>query len=113
MRKIEFARIAVAALALLAQRQGDAFGLGIAADELKDFLRARASVPHWRSFVGKLETVVPGGRTSLSKALDDLAEIVPRRSMIVIESEFYEEPNILQDNLRIVRHVNQHLIVLH
>lgn len=46
MRKLEFARIAIAALALIAQRQGDAFGLGIAGVELQDFLRARSSVAH-------------------------------------------------------------------
>src|SRR5450432_76585 len=42
-RKIEFARIVLAALGLLAQRQRDAVGLALAAGGLKDFMRARSS----------------------------------------------------------------------
>lgn len=113
MRKIEFARIVIAALALLAQRQGDAFGLGIAGAELKEFLRARSTVSHWRSFVGKLETVIPDGQTSLGQALEDLAKVVPPRSMIVIASDFYEEPKLLEAALRRLRYDHHDLIGLH
>ncbi len=113
LRKIEFARIALAALALLAQRQGDAFGLGIVGTELAEFMRARSSVPHWRSFVGKLETVVPSGETSLAKALTDLAEVVPRRSMIVIASDFYEDLPALEAALRRLRYDHHEPIGLH
>ena len=42
MNKMDFARLALAGIAALAQRQGDAFGLGVAGTELEDFLRARA-----------------------------------------------------------------------
>lgn len=113
LRKIEFARIALAALALLAQRQGDAFGLGIVGAELRDFLRARASAAHWRTFVGRLEMIAPGGQTSLAKALDDLAEVVPARSMIVIASDFYEEQNLLEAALRRLRYDHHDILGLH
>lgn len=112
LRKIEFARILIAALALIAQRQGDAFGLGIADTELSDFLAARASSSHWRSYVGKLETVVPGGTTSLAKSLEDLAEVIPSRSMVVVASDFYEDLDRLQSALRRLRHDHQEVIAL-
>ncbi len=111
--KIEFARIALAALALLAQRQGDAFGLGIIGVELKEFLRARSSAPHWRLFVGKLETVAPGGQTSLSKALGDLAEVIPPRSMVVVASDFYEDIPALEPAMRRLRYDHHEVIGLH
>ena len=113
MRKIEFARIVLAAVAVLAQRQGDAFGLGIAGVELSDFLRARSSAPHWRSFIGKLEIVTPAGKTSLAASLHDLAEVVPPRSMIVIASDFYEETPRLENAIRRLRYDHHDLIGAH
>jgi len=113
MRKIEYARICVAAIASLAQRQGDAFGLGIAGENLREFLRARASVPHWRTFIGRLQAITHGGGTSLANSLEELAEVVPPRSMIVIASDFYEESKPLEAALGRLRFDHHEIIGLH
>ena len=113
LSKAEFARIILAALGLLAQRQGDAFGLGLAGRELTDFLRARASVPHWRTFVGRLDVVKTGGSTALARSLEDLAELIPPRSMVAIASDFYEETPRLEAALRRLRYDRHDLLGLH
>lgn len=113
MSKIEFARLALAALGLVAQRQRDAFGLALAGPELTDFLRPKASIAHWRTFVGKLETVRPGGRTSLAKTLESLAELIPARSMVIIASDFYDDLETLEPALRRLRYDHHDLIGLH
>lgn len=113
LTKVEYARVALAAIALLAHRQGDAFGLGIAGTELADFLRARSAASHWRSFVGRLEIVRTGGATNLAKALEDLAEVVPRRSMIVVASDFYEDLGRLEPALSRLRYDHHDLVGLH
>jgi uncharacterized protein (DUF58 family) len=113
LRKIEFARIALAAIALLAQRQGDAFGLGIATTDLRDFLGARSSIAHWKTFIGRLETVRPGGMTDLVKTLEALAEVIPPRSMVVVASDFYEDAERLQSAVRRLRYDHHDLIGLH
>ena len=112
LRKVEFARIALAAVGLLAFRQGDAFGLGIAGTNLRDFLRARASGPHWRTFTGRLEAASVGGATALAASLEALAEVLPPRSLVVIASDFYEESAPLQAALRRLRHERHDLIGL-
>ena len=112
-RKLEAARLALAAVALLAQRQGDAFGLGIAGARLTDFLRARSSVPHWRTFVGRLETVLPAGESSLARALEELAAVIPKRSLIVVASDFYEETTVLQGALHRLRYDHHEVTGLH
>ena len=113
MNKAEFARVLLAAMGLLAQRQGDAFGLGIVGPELRDFLRARSSLPHWRSFVGRLEGARIGGKTALAKSLEDLAEVLPRRSMVVIASDFYEDNAPLQAALQRLRYDHHEPVGLH
>ncbi len=88
MSKVEYARLVLAGLGLIAQRQRDAFGLAVAGKELVDYLPARSSVAHWRRFIGKLTVVNPREGTALGTALESLAELVPARSLIVIASDF-------------------------
>ena len=113
LRKAEFARLVLAAVGLLAQRQGDAFGLGVAGTELRDFLRARATASHWRSFVGRLEAAAIGGQTALARSLEDLAEVIPSRSLVIVASDFYEDSAPLQAALQRLRYDRHDLIGLH
>lgn len=110
--KLAHARLALAAVGLLAQRQGDAFGLAVVSDELHDHLRARSSLPHWRTFVGRLEGVEPRGQTRLAKGLEDLAELLPPRSLVVIASDFYEEDDRLEAALQRLRYDHHDLLAL-
>ena len=112
-RKIEYARIVLAALGLLAQRQRDAVGLAVAGPELTDFLRARSSQAHSRLFISRLEAVTPCGAASLAQSLETLAELAPPRSLIVIASDFYEEPERMAAALRRLRYDHHDLIGLH
>lgn len=111
--KLDFARLALAGIATLAQRQGDAFGLGIAASELVDFLRARSTSSHWQTFISRLQSISPEPQTALAAALQSLAEILPRRSLVVIASDFYEELPVLGSALNRLQYDGHDLIGLH
>lgn len=112
MNKLEFARLALAGIATLAQRQGDAFGFGVAGAELVDFLRARSSASHWQTFIGRMEQVQPQSRTALARALEALAEIIPARSLVIIASDFYEDMPALEAALNRLRYDGHDLIGL-
>lgn len=112
MNKLEFARLVLAGIATLAQRQGDAFGLGVAGTELVDFLRARSSDLHWRTFIGRLEHVPPQAQTGLGRTLETLAEVIPPRSLVVIASDFYEDLPALESALSRLRYDGHDLIGL-
>jgi uncharacterized protein (DUF58 family) len=99
MNKLEFARLALAGIATLAQRQGDAFGFGVAGADLADFLRAKSSASHWQTFIGRMEHFQPQTRTALARSLESLAEVIPSRSLVVIASDFYEDQPLLESAL--------------
>src|SRR5271156_1402772 len=84
LRKLDFARTVLAALGLLAMRQGDAFGLALIGLDLDDYLKPKASQAHWRSALGHLDSMPSGGPTGLAAGLTTLAEVLPRRSLVVI-----------------------------
>ena len=113
MPKIEYARMLLAALSLVAQRQRDAFGLALAGTELTDFLRARSSAGHWRTLIGKLEGVTVTRSASLCATLESLAELIPSRSLVVIASDFYDEMPRLRQALQRLRYDHHDLLALH
>ncbi len=112
MNKLDFARLALAGIATLAQRQGDAFGLGVAGVELVDFLRARSTASHWQTFIGRMEHFPPQKQTALARALEALAEVIPPRSLVVIASDFYEDLPALEAALSRLHYDGHDLIGL-
>ena len=113
LNKLDFARLALAGIAALAQRQGDAFGLGVAGAELTDFLPARSASAHWQNFISRLENYSPQRQTALGRSLESLAEIIPPRSLVVIASDFYEDLPVLESALNRLRYDGHDLIGLH
>lgn len=111
--KLQFAKMILASLSLLAHRQQDAFGLASMGEASLDFLPARSSLPHWRNCLGKLEDFQPGGTASLAETLTTLADLLPRRSMVIIAGDFYEDPEALEGALRRLHYDRHELIGLH
>jgi len=109
--KIDFARTVLAAMGLLALRQGDAFGLATIGTGLDDYLRPKASPAHWRTLLGKLDAMQTGGVTGLTQGLDQLAEVMPARSLVVIASDFYSAADSLAPVLRRLR-FDRHEVLL-
>ena len=112
LRKIDFVRTLLAALGLLAMRQGDAFGLALIGADLDDFLKPKSSQAHWRSALGRLDAMQSGGHTGLANGLTTLAEILPSRSLVVVASDFYEDNPALNAALRRLRFDNQEIMAL-
>ena len=112
LRKIDYARTLLAALGLLALRQSDAFGLALIGTDLDDYLKPKSSQAHWRSALGRLDSMQSGGVTGLANGLTTLAEVLPSRSLVVIASDFYEENEALNAALRRLRFDRQEIMAL-
>ena len=102
-----------AAIGLLAQRQGDAFGLAIIGEALDYFLKPKASQAHWKMTLARMDAIESGGLTGLAKGLTTLAEIIPKRSLVVIASDFYEDNTALNVALRRLRYDHHEIMALH
>ncbi len=113
LRKIDFARTLLAAVGLLALRQCDAFGLAVIGADLDDFLKPKASKSHWLTTLGRMDAMQTGGSTGLAKGLTTLAELLPRRSLVVIASDFYEDNPALNAALRRLHFDRQEIIAFH
>jgi len=80
---------------------------------LVDFLRARSTSSHWQTFISRLQSISPEPQTALATSLQSLAEILPKRSLVVIASDFYEELPALSSALNRLQYDGHDIIGLH
>jgi uncharacterized protein (DUF58 family) len=113
LSKIDYARTILGAIGLLALRQGDAFGMALVGENLSDYLKPKASQSHWRTALGKLDAMKTGGTTGLLPGLENLAELLPERSLVVIASDFYGDQGKLAEILRRFRFDRHEVMALH
>jgi uncharacterized protein (DUF58 family) len=89
--KLFYAATLAASLGFLAARQRDAVGFAAFDDSLREYLPPRSSWGHLNAIFLALERITAGGKTDLLAPLDRVAEVIPRRGMVVLISDFLEE----------------------
>lgn len=105
--KLDYGRRIAASLGYLAAQQGDAVGLSLAADQIIQNIPARRSAPHLKVIFDTLERAKAQGETHLPAILDELAETVRQRALVVVISDFFVDPVLLKrsfEHLRFRKH---------
>jgi uncharacterized protein (DUF58 family) len=111
--KLQYAQFLAASLAYLVGRQQDSVGL-VAFDELvHTHVPARNRTGHMQTIFGRLSLLEAGGETRLSESLHQLAELLTRRGIVVLISDFYEQPDRLQPAFQHLRFKGHDLIAFH
>ena len=96
--------IAAASLAHLVSTQGDAVGLMSAQNGKLVYLPARGGRPHLRSLIAKLDNLAPSGSWEPDRVIARGAELLNRRGLVVVISDFYDAEAETQRELRRVAH---------
>ena len=105
--KWSLAKRLVATLAYLAIGQGDAVGLSAIAGDVVADIPARRSPVHLSAICDTLDELEPQGETRLADLLHRSAETISSGAMVVVLSDFFEEPETLRgcfEHLRFRRH---------
>jgi uncharacterized protein (DUF58 family) len=97
--KAEYAATLAATLGYFLELQGDAIGLLTFADTIRDYLPARHRPGHLRQFMLTLEKQTTGAETHVEKALQRVAELIHKRGLFVIISDFLAPIGTLEKNL--------------
>lgn len=109
-RRFACARDLAAALAVLLDNGRDRVSLALLGDDLRALHAPSAGgcLP----LLEVLEGCSPGGGTGLGKALEALAERLPRRGLVLVLSDCLEHPADLARGLAHLRHRRQEVAVL-
>ncbi|MHA7634157.1 DUF58 domain-containing protein [Corallococcus sp. M7] len=91
MSKLEVAKTLAGALSYLLVRQQDAAGLAVMVGGAFKDVPPRASAGHLNVLLDTLEHTEAKGPTDLGSAADHLAEVLPRRSTVIVLSDLLDE----------------------
>ena len=111
--KLDYAKFLAASLAYLLNRQQDAVGMVAFDQKVHTHVPARNRTGHMRTIFGNLSLLQPGGETRLAESLHQLAEILTRRGIVVVISDFYDQPDRLQEAFQHLRFKGHDLVAFH
>jgi uncharacterized protein (DUF58 family) len=111
--KLRYAQFLAASLAYLLNRQQDSVGLVAFDQKVHTHVPARNRAGHMRTIFGHLSMLEAGGETKLAESLHQLAEILTRRGIVVVISDFYDEPDRLQAAFQHLRFKGHDLVAFH
>lgn len=95
--KLRYASVLAASLAHLASRQRDAVGLTLFADTIVEKFNARSSSDHLLQILHALVQPRNNSKAKTPSVLHEVAELIPRRGLVVLISDlFYESPELFQ-----------------
>jgi uncharacterized protein (DUF58 family) len=97
--KAEYSATLAATLAYFLYLQGDGVGLLTFEEQIRDYLPARHRTGHLRQLMHLLERPVSGSATNLSAPLKRIAEIVRKRALVVLISDFLAPLDRLEPDL--------------
>lgn len=109
--KLDYARFVLATLAHLAARQRDRVGFMTIVNDVVDHLPASAK--HRHSVLHALARSRAGGAGDLRAALAKAANLLGRRGIVVVVSDFYDEPARVLDALDELRARGHEVIAFH
>src|SRR5688572_24342930 len=98
--RFRYAAIVAAALGYLITTQGDAVGLMTMSNGRLAYIPARAGRPHLRSLIARIDRLEPAGTWDPERAISRGAELLKRRGVMIVISDFYDAEDATRREMR-------------
>jgi uncharacterized protein (DUF58 family) len=102
-----------AALSYLMIGQGDKAALGLFAETLRQYVPPGGTRGHLYNLISMLECVEPASTTGIAQALMECSSLVKRRGLLVVLSDFWDNPDQTFDALSRFLHRKFDVLLLH
>jgi uncharacterized protein (DUF58 family) len=113
-KKMDYARFIAASLFYLAIRnQRDAAGLIVFDDEVREYVRPSTRVGQLARLFAGLEQAEPRARTDFGKPLQHFQQLLHRRGIAIVISDFYEEPEKIVHAIEPLRFHGNDVVLFH
>jgi uncharacterized protein (DUF58 family) len=109
--KYDHATAIAATLSYMAIQQQDSVGLAIFDQVLSRYFKPSNSPAQWKLVVNELQQVPRWNKTNTGKILDQIAEKLTHRSLIVILSDFFDDLDGINQGLRHLRYKKHEIMV--
>jgi len=113
-KKMDYARFVAASLFYLAiHNQRDAAGLIVFDEQVRDIVRPSTRPGQLGSLFAALERAEPHARTDLAKPLHHFQELLHRRGIAIVISDFYEDPQSIVRAVEPLRYRGNEVVLFH
>ena len=111
--KLDYACFLTAALAYLMVKQGDKVSVALFDTKLAKQIPPGGTFPHLYEILNTLERQKAGERTSISRILQEVYPLYKRRGLLIVISDFLDEPEEIFRALNRYRHRHFEIILFH
>jgi uncharacterized protein (DUF58 family) len=114
LKKMDYARFIAASLFYLAiKNQRDAAGLIVFDDEVREYVRPSTRQGQLARLFAGLEQAEPRARTDFGKPLQHFQNLLHRRGIAIVISDFYEEPEKIVHAIEPLRFHGNDVVLFH
>jgi len=110
--KFDFARKLAASLAYLLMSQQDAVGLITFDSKVREIIPSRTKITHLHLMLEAMVKTTPGKDTSLAPVIESLAQRLKRRGLVILISDFFDDPTALLQSIGVLRKKGHEIIAL-
>jgi uncharacterized protein (DUF58 family) len=111
--KLDYARFVAASLCYMASGQRDAAGLIVFDDEVTTYVPPSTRQGQLFRLLHAIEKAEPGKRTDFSKPFIHFQNFLHRRGVVVVMSDFYEDPAVIVKTVEPLRHHGNEVVLFH
>ena len=112
LSKLEYAQHLAAGLAYVLIRQQDAVGFAAFDTRVNVLMTPKAQPAQLRRILMEIDRLAPGGETDAAAVMHEVAERVPRRSVVFVLSDLFGNPDAIINALHHFRFRYDEVIVL-
>lgn len=110
--KYDHATAIAASFAYMAVHQADSVGLAVFDTQLSKFFKPSSTPTQWKTITRELVATPRGNKTSIGKILDQIAEKLNHRSVIVLLSDCFDDVENIKKGLRHLRYKKHEVILM-
>ena len=110
--KFDYARKLAASLAYLLMSQQDAVGLITFDSKVREVIPCRTKITHLHLLLEAMVKTTPGKDTSLAPVIESLAQRLKRRGLVILISDFFDDPTALLQSIGVLRKKGHEVIAL-
>ena len=113
VNKLDYARFVAASLCYLANVQRDAAGLIVFDEDVIDYVAPSTRQGQLFRLLHAIEKAQPGTRTDFTKPFVHFQNFLHRRGIVVVLSDFYEDPDTIIRTVEPLRYRGNEVILFH
>jgi len=113
LSKFDYGICLAAALCYLMIQQQDPCGLITFDEKIRDSLPPKSKRTQIGTLLSLLAKLQPTGQTNIAKSLDQIAAMLRHRSLLMVFSDLFADPEPVLKSLRRIRHGGHDIILFH